>query len=238
MKTWNKRLRKHRVGISLSLLSIVALIGMFVFSGEKVMPLLRNTSVEPMLLAMSTPNSIAFNLCIGFLTSVFFWWLVVYLPEQQRRRLLRQSLARQYEDFKHKTIQICVWAAGLSLSSNQIDELTEPTAFKEVFGGQRWYDVANGLQDNKSYLDGILMEMEILAQEVTYILNNVVIQDDDAHGLFKRLTEQIFRMRYDAVYTADPAKYICQFLWSIHTNWSFVSGYMPTDPIDQRIKTL
>lgn len=45
-------------------------------------------------------------------------------------------------------------------------------------------------------------------------------------------------MQYEAVYTADPATYIGKFLWSIHTNWSFVFGQMPIDPIDQRIKTL
>lgn len=238
MKKWYQELQKHRAGVLLWVLSVASLIGMFVFSGEKVVPFLRDTPVELMLLAMGVPNAIAFNLCIGFLTSVFFWWLVVYTPEQKRRKLLRESLARRYRDFKHNTIQICVWAAGLSLTTQEVDALTDKATFKALFAGQRWYDVANGLEENKQHVDGLRVEMEMLAQDVTYTLNNVVIQDDDVHGLFKRLAEQIFRMRYDSMYTDDAVKYLCQFLWSIHANWSFVSGNMPNDPIDERIKAL
>lgn len=229
--------RKHRVGVLLSGLSVVAFIGAFAFSGERVAPILRGTVVEPMLLALGVPNSIAFNLCIGYLTSVFFWWLVVYLPEQKRRKLLRDSLARRYADFKRNTIQICVWAAGLSLSTNEIDMLTDPVVFKKYFD-QKWNDVANGLQGNALRLEEIHAEMEMLAQEVSYILNNLVIQEDAVHGLLKRLNEQLFRLRHDSKHTDDSVKYICQFLWSVLANWSFVTGYTSDDPIEQRINTL
>jgi hypothetical protein len=232
MQKW---FEKRRVGFTLSVLSVVALFGMFATSGEKVIGALQGTAIEPIVIALGWTNTIAFNLCLGFLTSVFFWLLVVYFPERQRRKLLRESLSRRYEDFKHNTIQICSWAANLQLTVQEVDELTEKSKFKEYFKGQRWYDVANGLQDNQSYMDCLLLEMQMLADEVTYILNNVVIQDAEVHSLFKRLTEQIHRMKYDSNYTSDPAKYICQFLWAIHTNWSFVTGYLSTDPISENI---
>lgn len=232
MRKW---LKKHRVGFTLAVLSAVALFGMCATSGEKVIEALHGTAVEPILLALGWTNSIAFNICLGFLTSAFFWFLVVYLPERQRRRLLRESLLRRYEDFKHNTIQICSWAANLHLTTQEVDDLTDKSKFKEYFKGQRWYDVSNGLQDNRDYMDCVLLEMQMLADEVTYILNNVAIQDAEVHGLFKRLTERIHRIKYDPNYTSDPAKYTCQFLWALHANWSFVTGYLATDPISENI---
>ncbi|MDM0008080.1 hypothetical protein QTI51_23670 [Variovorax sp. J22G73] len=228
-------LEKHRVGFALSVLSMVALIGMFVTSGEKVFGPIRGTNIEPLLLALGWTNTIAFNLCLGYLTSVFFWLLVVHVPERQRRKLLRESLSRRYADFKHNTIQICSWAGNLQLSTMDVDELTEKSKFKDYFHRQRWYDVANGLEANQDYVDGLLLEMQLLADELTYILNNVVIQDVEVHGLFKQLTERVYRMKYDPNYTADPVKYICQFLWELHANWSFVVGYMPNDPVTDKI---
>lgn len=230
-------LKKHRLGFAMTLLTVIAVIGMFAFSGEKIISPLQGTLVEPILLAMGWTNTIAFNLCVGFLISVFFWWLVVYLPERQRRELLRTSLARRYADFRHNTIQICSWAAKLGLTTQEIEDLMDKTKFREYFkDDDRWYDVVNGLQDEKAYITCMHVEMELFAQELTYTLNNVVVQDDKVHSLFKNLAEQIYRMKYDPNYTSDPAKYISQFLWAMHANWSVIEGYMPNDPIELRIK--
>ena len=74
-------------------LSAVAIVVMFVSSGEAVIPVLRGTSLESILLAYGKANSIAFNLSVGYLVSVLFWLLVVLLPECARRRLLQDNLS-------------------------------------------------------------------------------------------------------------------------------------------------
>jgi hypothetical protein len=238
--TWSRpvKMPKHWVGGLLSALAVVAFVGMFAFSGEPVVSFLKGTAAEPVLLSLGMPNTIAFNLCGGYLITVFFWWLVVFLPDRQRRRMLRRNLIRQYAEFRRRAIQICVWSAGLSLNTARIEELTDPVKFKEFFHGDRWYDVANGLQESELRLNELQTEMEVFAQEVSYTLNTMVIQDDDVHGLLKRLHEQIFRLRHDATFTGDSAKYLSQFLWSVLANWSFVTGYTDDDPIKRRMEEL
>lgn len=232
------KMPKHWVGGLLSALAVVAFVGMFAFSGEPVVSFLERTSAEPVLIALGMPNTIAFNLCGGYLITVLFWWLVVFLPDRQRRRVLRRNLNWQYAEFRRRAIQTCVWAAGLSLNTAQVEELTDPVEFKKFFGGNRWYDVANGLQGSELRLHELQTEMEVFAQEVSYTLNNVMIQDDDVHRLLKTLNEQIFRLRHDAKFSGDSVKYVCQFLWSVLANWSFVTGYTADDPIKKRIDEL
>lgn len=130
-----ERVRKHHVEITLGLLSAMAAVGVVAFSGEEVLRPLRGTQFEPLLHAMAIPNTIGFNLCIGFLTSVFFWWLVVYRPDVQRRRLLRAGLSSRYRDFKHNTIQQIVWCCGMSLTTAEIDGLLKQALFKAEFMG-------------------------------------------------------------------------------------------------------
>jgi len=83
---------RHLNSAILTLAAIAAVV-MFVSSGEAVIQPLRGTSMEPVLLAFGKPNSIAFNLSVGYLVSVMFWLLVVFLPERTRRHLLRGNLA-------------------------------------------------------------------------------------------------------------------------------------------------
>ncbi|MES2192185.1 MAG: hypothetical protein V4454_18860 [Pseudomonadota bacterium] len=223
----------------MALLSLAAIIGMFSFSGEHVFPLLRGSAVEPLLLKLGVPNAIGFNLCIGFITSVFFWWLVVHVPEVQRRNMLRKNLGRRYRDFRYNTIQMLIWSSGAtSTSRDQVDLLLDKEKFKDFFRGEKWDEVANGLQRDKSRLRSVMVEFEILAHEISYTLNNVVVQDAHVHTMFRVLSENIFRLRNDRVDTYEHVKSISQFLWSVLAGWSFVTGYTNEDPIEQMLELI
>jgi hypothetical protein len=63
--------------------------------------------------------------------------------------------------------------------------------------------------DNSSdYLNDILVELELLASEVSYALSSVNVADDEVHAFFKRLSEQIYRLRRSSVCTHDQVKYL------------------------------
>lgn len=97
-----------RIELVLTSLTPVSLIGMVATSGEPVLKPLRGTQIEPILLAMGWSNTIVFNLCVGYLVSLFFWFLVVFSPEKQRRSLLKRHLRGRYQAFKEEVVQTVV----------------------------------------------------------------------------------------------------------------------------------
>ena len=227
--------------VLLLLLAAAAVFGMFSGSTEPVVSPLRGTAIEPTLRALHNGNSIVFNLSVGYLISFIFWLLVVQYPEAKRRALLRDNLARQYQYFKESVIQILLWCSVGSHDSELPKQLCDHLKFKEFFSGnerQNWYDALNGLQDQKHHMHALLFELELLASEVTYVLNNVPIQDPKVHRSLKLLNEHIFRLKNSSAYSGDPVKYIGNFIWGILARWSFVDGQRQDDFIEEVIKKL
>jgi hypothetical protein len=202
---------------------------------------LRGTSVEPYLLALHNGNSIVFSLSVGYLVSLFFWLLVVFIPEHNRQQVLRDNLCRRYQDFRESTIQILLLASIGTHDSELPKELCDHRRFREFFDENskaNWYAALNGLQGNKDRVDELLLELELFASEVSYVLNNVSIQDPKVHSFFKRLSENIYRLKNSTVYSYDQVKYLGNFLWAIHARWSIIDGQLENDAIQDMIDAL
>lgn len=233
--------REQLLKAALLLLTLVAVFGMFAGSNDPVVWILRGTVLESCLYALHNGNSIVFNLSVGYLVSMFFWLLVVYFPERSQRRILRDNLSRRYQDFREDTIQILLWSAIGTHDSQLPKKLCDHRKFKEFFDenkGERWYAALNGLQGNKDRIDDLLLELELFASEVSYVLNNVSIQEPKVHSFFKRLNEHIYRLKNASVYSYDQVKYLGGFLWQIHARWSIIDGQLEEDVIQDMINTL
>jgi hypothetical protein len=230
---------RRRAGKALlAVLTPVAVFGMFSGSTEPVVGFLQGTSVEPYLRALHNGNSIFFNLSIGYLVSLFFWWLLVYWPERSRRLIIRNNLSRRYQDFKESTIQIILWAANESESSKR---LCDHRAFRKFFdanGNRRWYAALNGLEENRRWIEDLLVELELFASEVAYVLNNINVQDDKVHSFFKRLNEIAYRFRHSSAYSDEQVKYLGNFIWGIHARWNIAEGQLTNDVIQDMIDSL
>lgn len=188
-----------------------------------------------------TNDPIAFNLAVGFVNAVIFWFLVVVLPERKRRKVIRENLRRRYQDFRETAVLTLLHAAGIYETSDKVQELTDHRKFKAFFDADnkaRWYDALNGLQGEPERIADLLLEMEMLADEVRYVLNKVDIDDASVHSAFKNLCAHIGRLRSHGVYSHDPAKYVGQFVWGMLAQWSFVEGQMETDPIHKLIDSI
>lgn len=225
----------------LLLTAVFAIFGLFSGSNEQVIPLLQGTPVEPYLLVLHNGNSIVFNMSVGFLVSTFFWLIVVYYPERKRRTLLRGNLSRQYQSFKESTIQILLWSAVGTHDSELPNELCDHLKFKDFFNKnnkENWYAALNDLQSNQARMHDILFELEMLASEISYVLNNVNIQNDRVHSFFKALNENIYRLKASSVYSYDQVKYVGNFLWGIHARWSIIDGQRNDDVIQNMIDSL
>lgn len=222
-------------------LAVVAVIVMFVSSGESVVFFLRGTRLESYLVALGRPNTIAFNLAVGYLVSALFWLIVVYVPERARRNVLRDNLGRRYRSFKEAALQILLWSSVGTHDSRMPEELYDHRKFKEYFGADQsrnWYAAMNGLQENADRMRELRLELEIFADEVAYVLNNANIQDADVHRFFKALKENIYRLNHSTVYTYDQVKYLGQFLWGVLACWSFIDGQREDDIIQKTIDRL
>jgi hypothetical protein len=233
--------REQLLKTALLLATLVAVFGMFAGSNEPVVGMLRGSFLEPHLHALHNGNSITFNLSVGYLVSMFVWLLVVHFPERARRRIFRDNLSRRYQDFREDTIQILLWAAIGTHDSALPKELCDHRKFKEFFDEnkkERWYAALNGLQGDKERIDDLLLELELFAGEVAYVLNNVSIQDAEVHSFFKRLNEHIYRLKNASVYSYDHVKYLGGFLWEIHARWSIIDGQRNEDVIQDMIDTL
>jgi hypothetical protein len=219
--------RKSLLRLVFLLLTLLAIYGLFSGSSEPIVGPLKGTWLERHLYALHNGNSIVFNLSVGYLVSVFFWLLVVYFPERTRRRVLRDNLSRRYHQFKEDTLQILLWSSIGTHDSTLPGELCDHRRFREFFDAnekQHWYAARNGLQGDKARLSDLLLELELLATEVGYVLNNVSIEDPKVHSFFKRLQEHMYRLRNASVYSYDPVKYLGTFLWEIHARWSIITG--------------
>lgn len=220
---------------------ILAIVGMLSGSDEPIVSFLRDTSVEKLALKLHTGNTIIFNLCVGFLTGVFLWFLVSWIPEQRKRAILKSNLKRHYHNFKEDVIQILLRASDGSHDSDLPKQLSDYQKFQEFFrANQRknWFAALNGLQENPDYLNDLLVELELLANEVSYALNNLNIADEEVHAYFKRLSQHIYRLKSSTVFTDDQVKYLGSFLWEILAQWSLIHGQRKSDIVQDIIERL
>lgn len=72
----------------------VAVFLLFKSSDEPLITLLSDSLVGEALYKFELGNSIIFNLCIGYIVSLFFYLLVVVIPEKRKQKELTQELGQ------------------------------------------------------------------------------------------------------------------------------------------------
>jgi len=210
-------------------------------SGDPILDVFKNTWIEPWFQKLPTGNAIIFNLSIGFLVSSFFYLLVVWFPEKRRRNIIKNNLVEQYQSFKEDTISILLSACQSSYKGELPRDLTNQSEFRIFFkesvtdSQNRWHVVLNNLNDR--LLQELLVEFEILLNEVTYVLNNVTIEDPNVFSFFKRLSQTVYKMK-NTTLDYDDVKHLSGFLWELFAGWSFIDGYREDDIVAVMIKEI
>ena len=233
--------RQKKQSIALFMLGSLSVLGMFVGSNEPILPILENTWVATTAYRLHLGNSIIYDLSTGILVSIFFWWLLVSLPQTKKNKIIKSTLQRHYGYFKEDTIQILLFAGGNNYEADVPEQLLSRDAFKNYFKAnnmREWYATLNGLQDEPSRINDLLIEMDLLCQEISYFLSNVEIENDDAHAFFKRLTAHIYKLKHSSTYTNDQVKYLGNFIWEIFTGWSIIDGYRKSDLVQDMIDSI
>lgn len=220
-------------------LSITSILLVLKTSSEPVLDVFRNTWIEPWSQRFSTGNTILFNFSVGFLVSMVFYLLIVWFPDRRRKNLIKKNLGEQYQFFKKDTIQILLAACKTRYKKDLTKKLMEQVEFRNYFNEHvnesqvRWDIVMGGLDDR--LLKDLLVEFELLLREVTYVRNNVNIEDPNVFSFFQRLSQTVYRMKNTTLEYED-VKLLLGFLWQLFAGWSFIDGYREDEIVSVMIK--
>jgi hypothetical protein len=234
-------IKNRTINASLLILACISLFGIIAGSNEGILSVLKGTAIELPLYHLHSGNQIIFSLSGGFLISIFFWFLVVKLPEMRKRNIIKHNISTQYQHFKEDTIEILLWASIGTHDSQLPRQLCDYKEFKKFFGEnehQKWYDALNGLQSKQDLLNDILVEMELLSNEISYVLNNVEITDERIMSVFKTLSINVYKLKSSSIFSYDQVKYLGNFLWGILAQWSFIDSQRKEDIIQKMINKL
>jgi hypothetical protein len=209
--------------------------------GDPIPTAFQNTFLAHSLQRFPTGNALIFNLSVGFLVSVIFYLLVVWYPEKRTKNLIKRSLEERYRYFKEDTIAIFLSALGNSYRGDLPRSLSDQNSFKEYFKAQatdsqtRWDAVLNGLGEN--HLRDLVVELEILMNEVEFVLSNVTVDDGNAFLFFKRLCQAVYKFK-NSTLGYDDLKQLSRFLWELFAGFSFIDGYRKSDIVKDMIKRI
>ncbi|MHB8483203.1 MAG: hypothetical protein ACYDBV_10820 [Nitrospiria bacterium] len=229
--------------VALWVLSIVSILLALKTSNDYVLEVFRNTPLEYFFQRFPTGNSIIFDFSIGWLVSIIFYLLVVWFPDRRRKSLIKENLKEQYRSFKEDTISIFLNACGNSNEGDLPRKLSEQSEFKKYFkeivtipqSNSRWDCVLNGL--NEQLLKDLLVELEVLMNEVAFVLNNVKIDDRNVFSFFKRLSQTVYKLKNTTLEYED-IKNLSKFLWELFTGFSFIDEYPEHDIVERMIREI
>lgn len=180
-------------------------------------------------------ESMLHSLSLGFVVSSIFYFLVVYIPEYKRKKMLHESLKSQYLQFKISCINTFLIISNSQEHSDR-EELLNLSEFRHYFksenknGENRWYAVANSLQESEYYLKEVIYYLQMLNEEIRYTRNVINLNDPEVFEFLNRLSQLIARME-STERKYDDIKSLCGFLWSIFTGWDWAKGYSESDII-------
>jgi len=181
------------------------------------------------------------NLSSGYTTSVFLYFLIVFFPEHLRRKRVRENALKVYREFKRSVLGLILSASGKALTLDQIEELMEPDKFAEYFCHDetgsvgRWNEFLNGLDD--FHVGQIVIELEILRDEMQFIVNNVDLDDADAYVYLKHLSTVSYSMSKTGS-DYDDQKQWGRFLMELFAQWNMGEGKWKKDYISESIRKI
>lgn len=217
----------------------ISVAGIILGSNDPVPSILHHTWVDPFLYSLSNGNSIVFNLSCGYLISIFLWYILVNIPESKKKEIIKENMWQRYKSFKKNTIGNLLYASGSpGVDYEFVDNLCDHNTFREYFSREnkkKWYAALNGLDENSRHIHDIHTDLELLYNDVTYVLNNISFTEKNSHSLFIVLQENIFKLINHNDCHYDHVRQISSFLYSILGAYSLIEGEMSEDIIQKMI---
>lgn len=188
---------------------------------------------------------LATSMLAGGLVSFFFYWLVVYEPERRKRHTIKKNLSKMYLRIKEDILYQVVFASqkggrtDLQPSQDTIKNLMTVEGFKASFSAGRaadegFYAFQNQMSDDTYEFREIVLNLELLAKQIEFVLHNYTMEDEHLFDFFKRLELILLRLRHSSP-GYDESKPLCSFIYEIFSGWSPIDGYLGYVVIDKMI---
>jgi hypothetical protein len=196
------------------------------------------TLLEAIFKPFPTGNQITFDIAVGVVVSLFVYVLVVRVPAWQKKVRVKAHLLRRYDDLKRQCLMHFLWACNEPAESTLVERLKSQEQFKEFFkervshDRERWHAVLDGLTED--YVRSIVRELDLFRGELDYALTAVEVSDERVFSFLRNLTEVLQRSRHWSD-REDQLKPLSQFMWSMFSGWSMVSGYTGRDAVHEMI---
>jgi hypothetical protein len=186
-------------------------------------------------------NKLIYDFGMGSLISLIFYGLLVKIPDSMRRRRIRSSLLRQYRAFKEDCLGVILGVVNESYSTPEIEALLNRESFRQYFARDpatkmsKWDDFLNKVQPHN--VSDILTYLDHLRNEISFVINNVDIDQDEVFEFMKRIGRVIFSLR-DSAADYDSIGPLAGFLWTVFTGWGGPTGYQEPDYIDNMLAAI
>lgn len=186
-------------------------------------------------------NKLFYDFAAGCVITVVFFWLLVRWPEHRKRKRIKKSFRMQYRTFKLACIENFLAVADGRFDAALPEKLLPIEQFRAYFkqdvgdGKTRWDEVANGM--SPYYLEVTLSRMEILRQEISFVMQNTDISEGEVFELLKRLSHALLMQR-NATTDYDSINSFLGFFWNLFAGWDWVQGYRARDIVEEMIESI
>lgn len=198
--------------------------------------------IEEIFIFWSEIMDFIYGICLSIISAFIFYIFQVYLPNKKRRNIIKKHLSKSYLYFKEKTIENFLIA--INRQDIDTDILLTFEWFNQFFSEKisdtqtNWHNLINKYEDNPSIFKELIYDLSSLEKEISFILDNLEIIDEELFCFMKVFKERIDwfkdlwddKERYEFYY-----KNFWGFLWSIYSWWDIVSWQRETDIIEDMI---
>lgn len=189
--------------------------------------------------------AVAASVVAGGLVSFFFYWLVIHVPDQRKRLIIKDNLRRMYQSIKEDILYQVVLASqkggrcNLKADTETIAQLMTIEGFKQAFENGRksnegFYAFENQMSNNTSEFEQILLNLEMLAKQIEFVLHNYTMDDEKLFGFFKHFELMLLSLRRSSP-GYDESKPLCGFVYEMFSGWNSIEGYRSYDIIEKMI---
>lgn len=181
---------------------------------------------------------IAYDIAVGIIVSLFLYVLVVRIPERVKRARIKSSFRKRYNLVRVDCIAQFLLAADGTYTVGEPERLLSQDAFRTYFkeqvgGGQdRWDAFFNRVSDDA--LQEIIRLLEILRDEVIFVLMKTDIENQEVFEFLKRLSGAITVNKMHQIDYSSKER-LTKFLWVLFTGWNFATGYPERDIVEEMI---
>jgi hypothetical protein len=87
-------------------------------------------------------------------------------------------------------------------------------------------------------LEDILVVSDLFAQQVNYALGTIQTEDTEALAILTRVAQRPYLLKNLDVYSANPVRYIGQYVFEVLGMYSVIHGNLKEDFIEAAIRRL